>query len=216
MPLPDVPATSTVALEPLRPAHAVEMFAGLADAAGYVFLPEDPPESPEALRTRYEQLCAGVSPDGEEVWRNWVVRSCDAGTLVGYTQATIRDRRALLGYHIFPCRWRQGLGTAAVRLTVVTLLERFRVEEIHALVDTRNAASSSLLRRLGFRLSRTIIGADHFKGGWSDEHEFVLRPGTGRTSSPTGPGGDADHRQAPTDPPPADPPLADPPPAGSR
>ena len=78
------------------------MFDGLADARGYIFIPDEPPASVEALNARYEKLVAGCSPDGTELWRNWVIRDRESDTLVGYTQATIRDRLAFIAYQVFP------------------------------------------------------------------------------------------------------------------
>ena len=112
--------------------------------------------------------------DGSENWLNWVVRLRESAVAIGYTQATIRASHAFLGYQLFPRYWRQGLGTAAVRLTVNRVFAMSDVQEVHALVDTRNLASSSLMRRLQFSIRQTIIAADHFKGRQSDEHEFVM------------------------------------------
>lgn len=163
-----------ITLEPLRPDHAAEMFAGLADPTGYRFLPDEPPDTVAALRARYERQVVGRSADGAETWANWIVRHHGSGIAVGYTQATIRDGSALLGYHLFPCCWRRGLGTQAVASTIDTLFATKGLRDVRALVDTRNTASSSLMRKLGFSLRRTIIDADTFKGCRSDEHEFVM------------------------------------------
>ncbi len=161
-------------LEPLRRDHAPAMFEGLADPAGYLFLPGDPPASIEALRSRYDRLVVGRSLDGAETWLNWVVRDRENDALIGYTQATIRVRRAEVAYHIFPVRWRQGFATAALRATLAKLFASTSIDEVQALVDTRNVASIALLRGLGFECARTIVDADHFKGASSDEYEFVL------------------------------------------
>lgn len=163
-----------IVLESLLPEHAVEMFAGLANPAGYRFLPDEPPSNLQTLRVRYDRQAAGSSPDGSEIWLNWIVRRCGSRNAVGYTQATITCGEALIGYHIFPSDWGQGLGTAAVQLTVNRLFERPDIQDVCALVDTRNHRSSSMIQKLGFQLERTIIGADHFKGSRSDEHEFVM------------------------------------------
>ena len=165
---------SEVRLEPLQAAHAEGMFEGLSDPAGYLFLPDDPPVDLASLRGRYARQVRGRSSDGLEVWLNWVARRASSGALVGYTQATLRDRVAHVAYHIFPAYWRQGLGTAAMRMTLGLLDEADLVDEARALVDTRNEASIALLQKLGFNLLGTFVGADHFKGRGSDEHEFAL------------------------------------------
>ena len=163
-----------VQLEPLRPEHAEGMFEGLGDPAGYLFVPDDPPLDVASLRARYARQVVGRSSDGTEVWANWVARRPSSGALVGYTQATVRIRVAHVAYHIFPAYWRQGLGTAALQMTLRNLGETDLVDEARALVDTRNEASIALLRKLGFVRLRTIVGADHFKGSSSDEDEFSL------------------------------------------
>ena len=163
-----------VDLEPLRLEHASAMFEGLADPAGYIFLPDDPPVSVEALRSRYDRQLIGGSPDGTETWLNWVVRNRENDALVGYTQATVRDRIADIGYHVFPTCWRKGFATMALRATLGELFAMTSIDEVHAFVDTRNIASVTLLGKLGFDCLRTIIEADHFKGASSDEYEFVL------------------------------------------
>ena len=166
-------APPSVTLEPLRPEHAAAMFDGLSDPAAYRFLPGDPPSSVAALRSRYERLSVGRSPDGAETWLNWVV-GLRGGTLVGYTQATVRSGVAHVAYQVFPTHWRRGVATAAMRLTLDALFGMATVGEVRALVDTRNTASVCLLRTLGFGHLRTIVDADQFKGSRSDEHEFGL------------------------------------------
>ena len=100
---------SEVRLEPLQAGHAEGMFEGLGDPAGYLFLPGDPPIDLASLRVRYARQIRGHPSDGTEVWLNWVARCPSSGALVGYTQATPRDRVAHVAYHIFPAYRRQGL-----------------------------------------------------------------------------------------------------------
>jgi RimJ/RimL family protein N-acetyltransferase len=42
-------------------------------------------------------------------------------------------------------------------------------------MDTRNAASISLAKPLGFERVSTTLGAERFKGSVSDEHRYELR-----------------------------------------
>lgn len=161
-------------LEPLLPEHADAMFDGLADAAAYRFLPDDPLPDIENLRSRYIRLAAGSSADGSELWLNWVIRRRGDKALLGYTQATLQGSAALVAYHIFPAHWRQGFATEAMRITLDLLFTMSSVERANALVDTRNAASIALLERLGFTVDHLIENADFFKGSQSDEFEFSL------------------------------------------
>lgn len=149
-----------ISLEPLRPEHAEKMFASLSDPEAYRFIPDEPPGSVEELRERYSRQVVGHSKDGHEVWSNWIIRDNRSGEALGYTQATIKDRSALLGYHLAPRYWQQGIGARAVDKTIRLIFERNDVDRVLALVDTRNAASVALLRRHGFALV-----AHHAKAG---------------------------------------------------
>ncbi|GHI07485.1 GCN5 family acetyltransferase [Streptomyces cellostaticus] len=84
---PEPITTARLDLLPLRPGHATEMAAALADPALHTFIGGSP-ATPEALRTRYERLTAG-SPDPTVSWCNWVLRRREAGRLVGTVQATV-------------------------------------------------------------------------------------------------------------------------------
>ncbi|GAA5266040.1 hypothetical protein ACOSOMT5_P2467 [Acidiphilium sp. MT5] len=153
------------------------MFDGLADSAGYRFLPDDPPSSVEGLRARYVVLAGGSSADGSEIWHNWVIRCRNDHNLLGYTQATVQGPNAMVGYHVFPSHWRQGYATEAMMKTLDMLFAMPSIDQANAFVDTRNVASISLLKRLGFTVERMIENADFFKGSQSDEFEFRLSRG---------------------------------------
>jgi RimJ/RimL family protein N-acetyltransferase len=79
--------TRRLTLLPLRPEHAGEMAAVLADPDLHTFT-GGAPLTPQALRSRYERLTAG-SPDAGVSWCNWVIRLREPGCLAGTVQATI-------------------------------------------------------------------------------------------------------------------------------
>jgi hypothetical protein len=79
-----------LSLTPLAVADADEMVGVLSGAALYTFTGGSPPSLGE-LRARYEGLAGGRSPDGQQEWRNWIIRREPDGTAVGYVQATIAD-----------------------------------------------------------------------------------------------------------------------------
>lgn len=164
-----------VDLDPLRVEHADEMFRGLQNTACYSFIPESPPVSVTWLRQRYGRLARGASPDGTETWCNWVIRDGGDRSALGYTQATVKADAALIAYLVFPEHWRRGVATAAVGQMLQLLFRDHGVSRVSALVDTRNAPSCGLLRRLGFSVLREIRDADHFHGQTSHEFEFELR-----------------------------------------
>ncbi len=163
-----------ISLEPLRPEHAEDIFASLSDPDAYRFISDEPPGSVEELRERYSRQVVGYSTDRREVWCNWIIRDDRSLEALGYTQATIKDRSALLGYHLAPRFWQRGIGARAVDKTIRLIFERGDVDRVIALVDTRNAASVALLKRHGFALVAHHAKADFFKGENSDEFEFEL------------------------------------------
>ena len=65
------------------------------------------------LRARYERQAAGASPDGTEVWANWIVRRREDGTAVGYVQASIGAGGADLAWVIGTLFQRRGYAAEA-------------------------------------------------------------------------------------------------------
>src|SRR3954469_1987832 len=78
-------------LEPLRVDHAAEATVVFDDERLHRYI-GGAPAGEEELRQRYAQQVAGRSPDGEELWLNWMVRHRASGALVGTVQATVRHR----------------------------------------------------------------------------------------------------------------------------
>ena len=74
-------------LEPLTVAHAPEMFEVLCDPLTHQYIDHPPPSSVDHLRAVYKQLETRKSPDGRQLWLNWVVR-LPGQPAMGYVQAT--------------------------------------------------------------------------------------------------------------------------------
>jgi RimJ/RimL family protein N-acetyltransferase len=166
--------TPNLVLEPLTVAHADELLPHLADESLYTFVSQDPPPSLAWLRERYTRLERGRSPDGRELWLNWVIRP-KSGEAVGTVQATCSpDLTALIAYEIYTPFQRRGLATEAVAAMIDHLRSDVGMKRIGAFVDTRNERSWRLLERLGFKRQRRIENADVFKGATSDEFEYEL------------------------------------------
>jgi RimJ/RimL family protein N-acetyltransferase len=79
--------TRRLDLLPLLVEHADDMAAVLSDPALHTFT-GGTPDTPQALRSRYQRMVAG-SPDPAVSWLNWVVRLRDDACLTGTVQATI-------------------------------------------------------------------------------------------------------------------------------
>jgi [ribosomal protein S5]-alanine N-acetyltransferase len=141
--------TTALTLEPLSVRHAAEMFAVLADPAIYEY-ENEPPASLDALRRRYAALESRRSPDGREVWLNWVIR-LPSGAAIGYVQATVfPDRRAAIAYELGSAWWGRGLARRAVEAMLAELVSQHGVLRLTAVLKQRNQRSLRLLERLGF------------------------------------------------------------------
>jgi RimJ/RimL family protein N-acetyltransferase len=136
-------------LEPQVEAHAVEMFAVLCDPAIYEFEGEPPP-SVEALAAAYRRKESRRSPDGSQVWLNWVVR-LPGGDLAGYVQATVMPGGySYIGYEFSSRYWRRGIASAAVGAILRELGREYHVHQLVAVLKKSNHRSQGLLTKLGF------------------------------------------------------------------
>lgn len=166
--------TKRLRLEPIAPSHAEAMFDVLSDERIYTYLPTDPPTSLEALRELYEFLSRGTSEDGRESWLNWVIVTRDEGRALGYFQATVREPEpCTIAYVLSPAQWGHGHAREASVALISHLFDSYDIPAVEAYIDTRNERSIRLVKSLGLVQTRSIIGADRFKGSRSDE--FVFR-----------------------------------------
>ncbi|MBL0148486.1 MAG: GNAT family N-acetyltransferase [Ideonella sp.] len=154
-----------LSLEPLMASHAEAMFEVLSDPAIYEY-ENEPPPSVHALRERYARLESRLSPDGQEIWLNWVVR-LGTGEAIGFVQATLRpDGQAAVAYELASDYWGRGLASQAVRAMLLELVERYQARDLWAVLKRVNHRSQRLLQRAGFTLaspaehSRRQIDAD--------------------------------------------------------
>ena len=144
-------AAGELVLEPLVAGHAEAMFEVLGDPALYRYLDHPPPPTAEHLRAVYAGVEKRLSPDGSQVWLNWVVRRHGQAPL-GYVQATVMpDCTAWVGY-VFSVQHRgRGHATQAVRAMLEHLAGDHGIRRFLASVEAENLQSIRLLQRLGFR-----------------------------------------------------------------
>jgi RimJ/RimL family protein N-acetyltransferase len=163
-------------LEPVTPKHAARMFGGLRDERAYRYLEEAPPESVAELQARYELLAGQISPNGKEIWLNWMCKRRGAEYYVGYVQATVFPKRqmALVAYHIFPAFWGQQLAREAVKGMLTAITPQYELKEARAHIDTRNKPSIKVVESLGFELNGTVASV----GRGSDEYLYILKLGS--------------------------------------
>ena len=144
-------ATGELVLEPLVAGHAEAMFEVLGDPALYRYLDHSPPPTVEHLREVYAGVEKRLSPDGSQVWLNWVVRRRGEPPL-GYVQATVTpNHTAWIGYVFSVQHWGRGHATQAVRAMLEHLASDCGIRRFLASVEAENLRSVRLLERLGFR-----------------------------------------------------------------
>jgi ribosomal-protein-alanine N-acetyltransferase len=165
-------------MEPLEESHAAELFDGLRDELLYEFIGDQPPTGVDALRERYRRLATRTSPDGEEGWLNWALRTRATERSIGWTQATIHpDRSAHVAYVLFREAWGHGYAREAVAAMIAHLRDEWSVTRVRATVDTRNRRSIALLEALGFERGAVRIDAEVIRGALADEVEYELASG---------------------------------------
>lgn len=116
-----------------------------------------------------------MSPDGQEIWLNWAMRQREEGAYIGVLQATVfPDATAYLAYILFPQFWKKGYAREGCQRVLDLLFKDYQVHLIKAEIDTRNAASITLIESLGFKRVDTRLNADFFKGSTSHEYRYEL------------------------------------------
>ena len=168
--------TAQLSLEPQTSAHADEMFVVLCDPAIYEY-ENEPPSSPEWLRTRFAKLETRRSADGREQWLNWIVRLPTSG-LIGYVQATVHaDGHAGIAYLLHSAYWGRGLARQAVEGMIVELAEHYDVKSLVAVLKRENFRSMRLLERIGFVQGTPDQHAAHEV----EPDEVLMRRGSGQS-----------------------------------
>ncbi len=160
--------TDRLRLEPLTVSHAEAMFEVLADPLIYRYLDRPPPPSLAHLRQTYARQEKRRSPDGAQIWLNWVIR-LRPEPLMGYVQATIvAPRTAWVAYVLRSEYWGHGYATEAVEAVLLELSAAYGVNRYLATVEGENQRSIRLLERLGFRrgVGEDLAGHDLSPTEW--------------------------------------------------
>jgi RimJ/RimL family protein N-acetyltransferase len=153
-------STERLELVPLEREHTENLFSVLSDATLYEYTGDVPPASVAELRARYARLEARRSPDGAELWLNWVLSENATGMSIGWVQATVTARYTDVAWVVGTLWQRRGYATEATRALIVWLrsagvkVVRARIHPMHT-ASQRVAANVGLLRTL-----ETIDGED--------------------------------------------------------
>ena len=144
-------STERLELLPLTVADADDLFPLLEDPALGRFTGEAPPDDVGSVRERFAAWDARRSPDGTELWLNWVVRRRDDGRAVGHVQATVGDQETAIAWTIGSAFQRQGFATEAGSALAAWLGDTLGVASIVAFIHPANVASQIVARRVGLR-----------------------------------------------------------------
>jgi RimJ/RimL family protein N-acetyltransferase len=155
--------TARLRLSPMSIEDADELFAVLDDARLHRFTGGRPDTRDEAT-ARLRAWSTERSPDGNEAWCNWVVRTIDAA-VVGTVQATIWRSRPGEGMHAslaWVVGWdHQGQGYASEAARgLAGWLRELGVQALEASIHPGHEASQGVARAIGLRPTSEVVDGE--------------------------------------------------------
>ncbi|WP_199711046.1 GNAT family N-acetyltransferase [Tessaracoccus antarcticus] len=161
---PEAPtiACADLTLEPLRVEHAQEMAPALDDVALHTFIGGEP-ATLDQLRQIYTLQVGGASPDGTELWFNWVMRRSDTREAAGYVQATITQENGVSVAEIawVVARAHQSRGLARQAATAMTdWLRSAGVGRVVAHIHPEHVASNAIATAVGLHPTSTLVNGE--------------------------------------------------------
>ena len=143
-------ATGRLELRPLCGADAETLFAILADPALYEYTGDEPPASINALRKIYASREPRRSPDGTELWLNWVISDRLSAEAIGYVQASVSTTGADVAW-VVGSHWQNRGYASEAAAAVVEWLRGRGVTPIRARIHPRHIASQRVAAKVGLR-----------------------------------------------------------------
>ena len=154
--------SSYVCLDPLRARHAEELAPLLADAALHRFIGGEPPDL-DQVRSRFVRQSHGASPDGREVWLNWIVRTGADEHPVGTVQATVIETRlgsvAELAWIIATAYQGHGFAKAAAGL-MARWLSQHDIRQLCAHIHPEHLASQAVAASVGLLPTEDMVNGE--------------------------------------------------------
>lgn len=139
--------------------HAAEMFPILADSSLYEFTGGTPPATVDALAELYAWRESRLSPDGAEIWLNWVIRGREPKEAIGYAQATIVPTHADIAW-VIGTRWQRHGFASEAALHLVKWLRAQGISVIRACVNPTHEASRKVAHNAGLRITEEICDGE--------------------------------------------------------
>ncbi len=161
-------------LKPIKAVYAQLVFKEFSDSRIYEFIPYPPPSTLEALEERFKKFEEGKSPDGRQIWLNWLVLDKPKNKHVAWLQATVTERVAEIAYVVFPKYWKMGYGYRSVSLMLKYLSSSFSLSKIRATMSVGNFASIALARKIGMKRVDEIDEGDCLSNGLRAEFVYEI------------------------------------------
>ncbi len=155
--------TGRLRLDRIAVDDAGELFAILDDPALHTFTGGSP-MTRDALEKWIEFVVPGRSPDGTEIWRNWVVRRRDNLHVIGTVQATIVGDEATLAWTIGGASQGHGYAKEAAAAAVLWVAIS-GVVWVRAAIHPDHHASAAVARSIGLApTTETVDGELVWRG----------------------------------------------------
>jgi RimJ/RimL family protein N-acetyltransferase len=167
MPSAETLASERLLLTPLQPDDADEMADVLADERLYAHTGGSAPDR-ATLSALYTRQSAGSSPDGSELWFNWIARDRGSRAALGYVQVTLHlaSGTADVAWVIGAEHQRRGYATEAAAAVLTWLAACADVRRVTAHIAEANRASQGVARRLGLFATGEVEDGEEV---WSTE-----------------------------------------------
>jgi RimJ/RimL family protein N-acetyltransferase len=155
--------TGRLRLSPMSVEDADDLFAILDDIRLHRFI-GGRPDTRDELTARLQGWSTQRSPDGNEAWCNWVVRTIDA-TVIGTVQATVwrprsgADMHASLAWVVGWDHQGQGYASEAAR-GLAGWLRGLGVRALEASIHSGHEASQGVARTIGLQPTSEVIDGE--------------------------------------------------------
>ena len=180
MDLPAFPAlpirTERLVLRPFDPADLEPLLVIQSDPTAVRYVPY-PPRDRAAVAAVLERKVANKALRQEGDLVEIAMTLGDEGTVIGDVLLALRsvEHETLeVGYIFAPASGGRGYATEAVGAMLGLAFGSLGARRVIARVDSRNAASSTLLTRLGFRLEAHLVENEWLKGELTSELDYAL------------------------------------------
>lgn len=127
------------------------------------------------LRAEGDALSLAMVAPGAEGTQNGVI-----GEVILWWRS-VEHRQGEIGFVLHPDHQGKGFAREAAAAMLDLAFGELNLHRVYGRTDARNAASASLMRRLGMRQEAHFVQNEIFKGEWGDELVFAILEDEWRT-----------------------------------